>query len=106
MSKELTHEEIQEIIPRILESFFWIDELDTETIYARLHDDTDGKMEGQIAVQIDRQGDVYLTTDEHRGPSLRFRTDGGGGMSLRTRTALLILALAIKMDTAERSQGL
>lgn len=40
----------------------------------------------------------------HPGATLRFRTFGGGGLSPRTRNALMILAEAIRRDKEERPQ--
>jgi len=51
-------------------------------------------------VIFDRMGDAYLSTGS--GKDIRFRTYGGGGMSLRTRAALLILAEAIRLDNEDR----
>lgn len=88
-------------IKKLLESSFWPEMLETNKCYSRLHDDHDGTNTGHINVTIDTMGDVYLSIDPPNPfgyGSLRFRTWGGGGVSLRTRNALLILAEAIRLD--------
>ena len=84
-------------VRRVLESPFWIPTLDTVHQYSRLQDDHDGKGIGRVQVTFTPNGDGYLATDGHRGPSLRFRMPlQGGGRSPRTRNALMILAEAIR----------
>lgn len=90
---------------QVLEEPFWISELKTDLWYERLHDDDDGTKEGKVLVMFIENGDGFITTDKHRGPSLRFRTMGGGGNSLRVRNALMLLALAIKLDNETRPTG-
>lgn len=94
---------ITERIQEILTEHFWPPSLKTDTTYARRHDDTDGQNEGYIGVHIDASGDVWFQADTTH--SLRFRTWGGGGQSLRTRNALLILADAIRLDNQELPQN-
>lgn len=87
---------------RVLEYPFWIQGLGHEQ-YSRLQDDHDGTGRGRIQVSFDQMGDAWFSTDlSPRG--LRFRTHGGGGMSLRVRAALMILAYAIKLDNEDRPQ--
>ena len=72
--------------------------------YRRLYDDHDGTFQGEIVVMFSPDGDARLTVTDHRGagvPMLRFRMPQGGGQSLRTRVALLILAEAIRLDDEE-----
>ena len=85
-------------VRQILDAQFWIQELSTERLYQRLHDDTDGEPIGRVMVMFDRQGDAYISTDSHYAPPLRFRSGLGGGRSLRVRNALMILAYAIELD--------
>lgn len=87
---------------KLLEASFWPDALRAETGYRRLHDDHDGTYQGWLGVYFDRMGDAYLSIDG--SPALRFRTWGGGGMSERTRNALVLLAEAIRMDNEDRPQ--
>ncbi|MES2315021.1 MAG: hypothetical protein V4524_03765 [Patescibacteria group bacterium] len=98
---------------RIINANFWIPQLNSDTSYARIHDDHDGTNEGTLAVYFDSMGDAFVSIQSRdRGPGrqqfsdmLRFRTFGGGGMSLRTRNALMILAEAIRLDNEERPLG-
>ncbi|MFA6227645.1 MAG: hypothetical protein WC668_00435 [Patescibacteria group bacterium] len=89
---------------RVLKNPFWIPELTVEQVFERIHDDHDGKFTGRLMVQFTRDGDAWITTDGHRGPPLRFRAPLGGGSSPRVRNALMLLALAIKLDNQERPQ--
>ncbi len=86
---------------RVLNNPFWIPELNTDELYARLRDDYDGTKKGHVMVQINQFGDIYIATDRKPGQFSRFRTSGGGGHSLRVRNALMLLALAIKLDNEE-----
>jgi len=90
---------------RVLENPFWIDEIEPDFSYERLHDDHDGTFEGKICVNFLSNGDAVISVVDirHRPSSyLRFRTPGGGGKSPRTRNALMLLALAIKLDNEEK----
>ena len=98
MSKDITLKEIT----RILENPFWIPGLSSNDVYQRLHDDHDGTLEGKIIIQIDQTGDVFFQTDTEKWQPMRFRTIIGGGRSLRTRNALILLAFAMKLDNEER----
>lgn len=86
-------------IKKLLETPFWISNLQTDTIYQRNHDDHDGRPQGGLKVIFDCNGDGYIGVD--RSPFLRFRTWFGGGNSQRTRTALMILAEAIRLDNQD-----
>ena len=90
-------------VRRVLETPFWIQGLEKNAMYERLHDDHDGEHKGTIQVAFSDDGDVWVTADLcFPGQMLRFRTFTGGGLSLRTRNALMILAEAIKRDNEER----
>ncbi|MCX6795960.1 MAG: hypothetical protein NTW06_00490 [Candidatus Falkowbacteria bacterium] len=102
MPKELSLEELMKNVHRVLETPFWIPELSSETIYSRLHDDHDGTLEGRVSIEFNRHGDAWIDIDTRSGPALRFRTLGGGGRSPRTRNALMLLALAMKLDNEEK----
>ena len=88
---------------RLLESHFWLQTVESDTAYRRQHDDTDGGTLGVLQVTFDRMGDAYVSIDKSEW--LRFRTGGGGGASLRTRTALMLLAEAIRLDNAENDRS-
>ena len=89
---------------RILENPFCIPGLETDFLHERLHDDHEGSFEGKISICLSEFGDIAIGTDKHKGPFLRFRNEFGGGMSPRVRNALMILALAIKLDNEKRPQ--
>lgn len=80
-----------------LECPVWPKEILTNEVYARQHDDTDGGQEGILSVQFSCDGDAWVRIDNSK--PLRFRTFVGGGRSLRTRAALLVLAEAIRLDS-------
>lgn len=85
-------------LKKLLESPLpWPEELEADTCYSRLHDDHDGTCEGELRLMFSRDGDAHVMVAPS-GTSLRFRTAIGGGGSLRTRNALVILALAMKLD--------
>ena len=101
--REVSTERILKDIHRVIENPVWIPTLSTDVTYTRIHDDHDGTGEGQVTVSVDQMGDVWLDVDVTRF-SLRFRTFGGGGRSLRTRNALLILAEAIRLDNENKPE--
>ena len=97
----IPHDDIPATINSLLETNFWIYSLKAETHYRRLHDEHLGTGQGEVVVAIIGDGDVgiFITDDKGRpGKVLRFRNGIGGGHSLRVRTALLILAEAIRQD--------
>ncbi len=105
MAREVNQERLVKDARRVLENHFWIRDLDILELYERIHDDHDGTYEGSIGVSFSEDGDAWLDTQRnHHGGALRFRNSFGGGMSPRVRNALMILALAIKLDNEERPQ--
>ena len=94
----------QEDIDKVLETPYWPPELKTGKAYSRTHDDCDGDRSQRLVVVFTQDGDAWVEVTQERGHSLRFRNYGGGGMSLRTRSALMLLALAIEKDNQERPQ--
>lgn len=96
--------DLAKTIHRLLDEPFWLSSLNADAgYYARQHDDTDGKPDGVLAVTFGPDGDAYVSIDFY--PTLRFRTEVGGGSSQRTRNALIILAEAIRLDNLDRPQG-
>jgi len=91
-------------IKKILETPFWIQAISSDETYSRLNDDHDGTETGNLLVKFSCDGDAWITVDKP-WPPLRFRNFGGGGLSLRTRNALMILAYAIKLDNEKRLPG-
>ena len=103
---EPSQEELVAFVHLVLESPFTIPGLSDED-YERLHDDDDGTGQGSIRVFFGKDSDIRVEiTPTHNGRPLRFRTFFGGGKSLRVRNALMILALAIKLDNEEHSQNI
>lgn len=90
-------------LERFLQTLPWPEILHSNTLYSRVHDDHDGEYKGEIRLTFSPDGDAWVeTTGTRLGTPLRFRTLFGGTMSPRVRTALVILAFAIKMDNEER----
>lgn len=90
-------------IRQLLEAYFWPTHLQPNRRYVRLHDDHAGTFEGRLSIVIGEDGDAWVATD---GPEpLRFRMPTtGGGRSPYTRTALVILAEAIRLDDEANDQ--
>lgn len=73
--------------------------LEIGKMYERTQDDHNGTFEGQFRLQLSPDNDVWITTDQHQGPSMRFRMPMfGGGHSPHAVTALKLLAWAIELD--------
>ena len=104
MRKKKIKEVNSSLIKEILDSSFWLETLDTKSLYSRVHDDCDGDLTETINVFFSEDGDAYLTANIDPFKSFRFRTWCGGGASLRVRNAFLILAEAIRLDNEERPQ--
>lgn len=105
MSRKISQERLIKDMRRVLENPFWIPDLESKTVYSRLHDDHDGNYTGELGVIFSEDTDAWVyTRSTSHGEALRFRTTelGGGGMSSRVRNALIILAYAIKLDNEER----
>ena len=79
------------------EGLEWPKGLREQTLYRRLHDDHDSDCVGHLSVIFSPDGDAWVSIDPPSA-GLRFRNFFGGGRSLRTRNALMILALAMKLD--------
>ena len=104
--RKLCREHPDEVVQTLLESHFWLKGVATKTAYVRFDDDT---YLGHISVAFSEDADGWLEVWSNQDPedrfSHRFRMPMfGGGQSGRVRTALLILALAIKLDNQERPQ--
>ena len=90
----------------------WPDGLEPDKRYEVLCDDNGVRCDAKLSVVVDSQGDVYLCMREYRdenrdhtnlktNPHVRICTRSGGGRMHRTRQALLWLAKAIELDTAD-----
>lgn len=88
----------------LLEGSYFPSSLQPNSAHSRRHDDTDGEtgLEQDLTVAISQDCDAWIVAGG--GKTLRFRNWFGGGMSLRTRNALLVLAEAIRRDAEERPQ--
>lgn len=91
----------------LLDGAYFPATLQSGVLYQRVHDDCDGDTLQTLGVAIAPDSDVHVVLPISRDvDSLRFRTYFGGGMSLRVRNALLVLAEAIRRDNEERPQAL
>lgn len=103
--REVSPERLIKDVHRVLENPFWIPDLIAKKSYTRIHDDHDGTFEGAITVTFSEDGDAWVNVDpSYNRSALRFRNFFGGGMSLRVRNALMILAFAIKLDNEKIPQ--
>jgi hypothetical protein len=107
MPREISLERLEKDAKRVLNNPLMLSGLEINTGYIRIHDDTDGTGKGRICVTLAQDGDVWFESEpNHDHGPLRFRTSfGGGGQSPRVRNALLVLALAIKLDNEEHPQA-
>lgn len=88
---------------RLLHAHFWLPTLQSMVPYSVVHDDHDGTYEPELSVVFTPDGDAHLSLKGSKAsamPSVRFRTGIGGGHALRVRTALVVLAEAIRLDSA------
>lgn len=95
----------QRAVARVLLPDYWLPTIKPRVAYTRVQDDTDGERthEHDLTVGIGPDGDCWISAGG--GRSIRFRTWAGGGQSLRTRQALMVLAEAIRLDNSEPPQG-
>jgi hypothetical protein len=85
-----------EPIFNFLENPVWPKSLKTDVVYDRQHDDTDGGDKWYLMIQFSNDGDAWVSIDNQK--PIRFRNYFGGGRSLKTYAALLVLAEAIRQD--------
>lgn len=99
--------DIQDAINAILETDFWPESIRPGNQGSRVADDNDGDPSQRLDIMIGDDGldhgDVYLSMPGSTS-SLRFRTQMGGGASPRVRSALLVLAEAVRRDNAALPQ--
>lgn len=92
-----------EKVKDVIEAVEWLPELETNCNYFRTHDDCEGDLSQGLNVIFSMDGDAWVST--RYGESCRFRMPfGGGGRSPRVRNALMVLAMAIKLDNEEETQ--
>lgn len=89
-------------IKGLLEDYFCIPTVQTQTRYERIQDDCMGDYSQTLSVIMGPDGDMWIKT---KG-TIRFReTSCGGGRSHRTRNALMLLAEAIRLDNEDSPFG-
>lgn len=88
---------LEERITEILEGDFKLPSVEFGQSFKRIHDDNDGLATG-LSLKIDMDGNIKVDVDAEY-MSARYRHAGGGGRSLRTRNALMVLALAMEKDS-------
>lgn len=92
-------EGMDEKIKELLETPFWIPAIATNVSYESHDDDTPCDEVALLQVIFSADGDAWVNKmTDPAYKSIRKRTYAGGGKDLRTRTALMILAYAIKLD--------
>jgi len=94
-------------IDEILNSMNWEKcwtEIPTNSCQTRIEDDSHGSMSVVFSCDGDAWIEISPDPDEFKR-NLRFREcHSGGGVSSRTRRALMILAMAMKADNEDRPQ--
>jgi hypothetical protein len=90
-------------IKRFLDHPFWLPTLDDGVTYERTQDDQQESAAGQLRLRFGPDGDAYIGIDEKE--LIHFRNYTGGGTSLRTHAALMVLAEAIRLDNLEHAQA-
>lgn len=96
------------VMEALLDTTFWPQGLDADGEYLRFGDDDNSFLRVSFSGDGDSWPNVFHLEQEgdaqNWSATPRYRTYFGGGESLRTRVALCILAVAIKMDNAARPQ--
>jgi|GEM_PF-2137644 len=90
---------LEERVTKILEGDFKLPSVEFGQSFKRIHDDNDGLATG-LSLKIDMDGNIKVDVDAEF-MSARYRTYIGGGRSLRTRNALMVLALAMEKDSQD-----
>lgn len=101
--RKLCQQYPNEVAKYLLESNFWLREVSVDTYYEIHDDDT---LEGKISVFFSFDSDGWIevqSTEDSDDPSSshRFKSYFDGGRNHRVRSALLLLALGIKLDNEE-----
>lgn len=110
MSSDYTHADPAD--PEEVFAPHWPEGLDAGDVHRTLCDDKGRNERAFLEVLLAGDGDVHVTMQDgesfsgdrlHPIPTIRKRTSLGGGKDMRTRQALLWLALAIKLDNEDRN---
>jgi hypothetical protein len=94
-------ENVNQIVRELLDLPFWPKGIKSGETYRVQTDDTDGKPDyGWLMIQFSGDGDAWVSASSQRGlpDEIRFRTFFGGGEHLRVLNAILVLAVAMKLD--------
>ena len=106
--RQMVNTHPDEVLAALLEVPFWPEGLDAKESYQRFGDDDNSFLRVLFSDDGDAWPNMFhleMEGDrEHMATSPRYRTYFGGGHSLRTRAALLMLAKAIAMDNADHPQ--
>jgi hypothetical protein len=95
---------VREAFRGLLNGAFWLRSLDTSSVYVRINEAAPvSYFDQELSVTFGVDGDAWIMLLTL--PSLRFREYSGGGMSIRTRNALLVLAEAIRRDNEMSPQN-
>jgi hypothetical protein len=106
--KALISEHPTEYIQAMLEHPFWPPTIETRQAYLTRYEDDSPT--GNLMVMFSPDGDGWIEViskpepHEIGGSCFRFRTHAGGGQSERVRSALFVLAEAIRLDNEARPQ--
>lgn len=96
-------EQVLRLVHELLDNPFWLPTITPYEPYARTHDDCEGDRDQRLVVTFSEDADAWVSVEGNPTGSLRFRVPMiGGGLSGRTRSALMILAEAIRLDNEER----
>lgn len=105
-AKALLEKSPDDVVRAVFDHPFWLRDLSPSDCYTRYEDDSPT---GFIRVMFSDDSDAWIEVISDPDPddnnlAMRFRTYFGGGQSLRVRNALLLLALAIKLDNEKHPQ--
>lgn len=98
-------EDLAKAIDGLLAGAYWPRSLNTDDVYVRRSDRAHGDagFNQELMITFGSDFDAYIMP-AFSMHSLRFREYMGGGMSLHTRNALLVLAEAVRRDNEASSQ--
>ncbi len=92
------------MVHKLLESHFWLPTLTINARYERNHDTREGN-DGNVMVMITPRTEVWVRTwSDLPGGLVNFRPKAEDGHSPRVRSALLVLAEAIRLDNEDEAK--
>ncbi len=103
----LIEEDSSNVLRAMLEADFWSRLVEPGKQYKRLGDDENS---GELTLQFGQEGSGFISVisdADTEGFTMlhRFKTTFGGGVSMRTRNALIALAVAIRLDNESNPQS-